>query len=74
MKLLFPKKKFFQVDFWFFVHRALMTCVPLLSIAAFLIILAFNDWKWVTSLRKKEYAHAIIGIITIALSVLQVDS
>lgn len=72
MKLLFPKRKFFQLEFWFVAHRILMVSVVLFSIAGLLLILAFKDWKWVSTITKKEFAHSITGIITIALSVLQV--
>ena len=61
-----------NVQFWFFIHRPLMICVPILSIIAFLIILSQLQWSWIVNTSQPNFAHSIIGIITISFSVLQV--
>ena len=61
-----------NVQFWFFIHRPLMISVPIVSIIAFLIILSQLRWGWVDSTEQPNFAHSIIGIITISFSVLQV--
>lgn len=57
---------------WFQVHRALMLSVPVISIVSFLVILADVQWKWISQTISLNFAHSIIGIITIGLSVIQV--
>ena len=61
-----------NVQFWFFIHKPLMISVPIVSIIAFIIILSQLKWTWVDSTDQLNFAHSIIGIITISFSVVQV--
>jgi len=62
-----------NIQFWFFIHRPLMICVPLLSISAFIVILYQLEWTWIdSSVNKLNFAHSITGIVTISFSVVQV--
>jgi len=49
-----------------------MISVPIVSIIAFIIILSQLKWTWVDSTQQLNFAHSIIGIITISFSVVQV--
>ena len=61
-----------NVQFWFFIHRPLMISVPIVSIIAFIVILSQLKWGWIDSTEQLNFAHSIIGIITISFSVVQV--
>jgi presenilin-like A22 family membrane protease len=61
-----------NVQFWFFIHRPLMISVPIISIASFIIILWGCNWSWIDNSEQLNFAHSIIGIITISFSVIQV--
>jgi len=52
-----------------------MFSVPVFSIVAFIVILADLKWKWVQLIdtQKVNFAHSIIGIIVIGLSLIQVN-
>ena len=67
-----PENKFFGGQLWFAIHRPLMFSVTLISVAAFLIILADLDWNWVELSDPLSFAHSITGIATIFLSIIQV--
>src|SRR5690606_2722794 len=71
-KFIFPNEKLFRLDLWFTVHRPLMMCVPMCSIAALILILADLEWQWVRTERPIQFAHSIFGIVAIALSIIQV--
>ena len=71
-KYIFPSVKLMNVQFWFFIHRPLMISVPIISIIAFLIILSQLQWSWIVNTSQPNFAHSIIGIITISFSVIQV--
>lgn len=58
--------------FWFQAHRAIMILSPIFSIAAFLVILADLEWKWIEKTNKVSFAHSIFGIVLIGLSLIQV--
>ena len=49
-----------------------MVCVPIISIAAFIIILWNLNWKWIEMEDKMMFAHSIFGIVAIGLSLIQV--
>ena len=51
-----------------------MFFVPVFSIVAFIVILADLKWKWVELIdtQKVNFAHSIIGIIVIGMSLIQV--
>ena len=71
-KFIFPTVKWFNLQFWFNIHRPVMIFVPILSIIAFIVILADLGWKWVDIESKVGFAHSIFGIVVIGLSVIQV--
>lgn len=50
-----------------------MIFVPICSVTAFIVILADLNWKWVSASSKVEFAHSIFGIVTIGLSIIQVE-
>jgi hypothetical protein len=57
---------------WLITHVSLNVFTVIVVIIAFLVILAEHDWKWLTANHGSvEYAHSIIGIITIIFLVLQ---
>lgn len=72
-KYLLPEKMICNVQFWFVMHRSLMSSVPLLSIIGLFLILYAKDWTWVSSSVKINFAHSLTGIITIGISVIQVS-
>ena len=72
-KFLLPDVKLCKVKFWFLLHRPLMVCVPLISIAAFIIILWGVGWAWVPLQDDTIiFSHSIFGIVTISFSIIQV--
>ena len=71
-KSLFPNFKTCDVQFWFFIHRPLMLSVPLISLAAFILILSQLNWSWVTISSSVGFTHSIFGIVVVALSLVQV--
>jgi hypothetical protein len=74
-KHLFVPRKFCDVQFWYAVHRPLMISVPIITIAAFIVILWQLEWKWLVNSKDLliAFIHSIVGIICIALSVIQVS-
>jgi hypothetical protein len=70
-KFIFPETKISGVAFWFFIHRFVMSLVPVLSIVAFVLIFAQLKWNWVRAGFKTDFMHSIAGAVTIGLSVLQ---
>jgi hypothetical protein len=71
-KFIFPDFNACNVQFWFFIHKPLMISVPIISITAFILALAAAGWAWVSSSSTLIFAHSIIGIIVIGLSIVQV--
>jgi presenilin-like A22 family membrane protease len=71
-KFLFPNFNWLDINFWFHLHRPIMIMVPLMSIAAFILILAYNNWNWTDNDIKVNFAHSIFGIVAISVSILQV--
>ena len=43
-KFMLPDVELCNVKFWFVIHRPLMMCVPIINIAAFIIILWGVGW------------------------------
>ncbi|CAF0731306.1 unnamed protein product [Brachionus calyciflorus] len=72
MRFLFPTKKLCGSSVWLAVHRTLMLLVPVLSIAAFIVILANLNWDWVKPSKTLHFIHSIFGIFAIFLSFFQV--
>ena len=72
-KYIFPEKMICNVQFWFVMHRSIMSSVPLLSIIGLLLVLYAKEWTWVSSSIKTNFAHSLTGIITISFSVIQVS-
>ncbi len=71
-KFMLPDVKLCKIKFWFLLHRPLMVCVTLISIASFIIILWGVEWKWVDPDESVIFAHSIFGIVTIGLAIIQV--
>lgn len=71
-KFLFPTKKICDLKIWFVVHRPLMILVAVISIVAFIVILAYKEWSWLDTEDAVAFTHSIFGIVTIGLAVLQV--
>ena len=57
---------------WFVIHRPLMIFVPILSVIAFIVILAAAGWAWIPVSNKAAFAHSIFGIFAIVFSLVQV--
>ena len=59
---------------WFIIHRPMMMSVPIISVAAFIVILWEANWQWISiSDSTTFFAHSIFGIVTIGLSIIQVS-
>ena len=71
-KFLLPNVRIFKLQIWFVIHRPLMMIVPVISIVAFILILADLNWKWIETDQKLSLAHSIIGMIAIGFSLIQV--
>jgi uncharacterized membrane protein len=63
--------KIINMPIWFNVHRTFMILVPVISIISFLVILSFEQWSWVDQSNQLNFAHSIIGMITIGFSIIQ---
>jgi hypothetical protein len=72
-KYIFPKVKIFDVQFWFVAHRSLMVSTLLVSLGSFVVILYHMGWTWITPAFTINFAHSIVGIITIGLTFFQVN-
>ena len=72
-KYIMPGKKILDLAVWFVLHRAIMIAIPLVSIGAFVIILADLGWSWVEMSEPLAFSHSIIGIVTVGLSIIQVS-
>lgn len=70
-KFIFPDFKPFKLPVWFVVHRTFMMLVPIVTITGFIVILADQDWTWLDQSIALNFAHSIIGIITLSFSVIQ---
>lgn len=67
----FPEKKLCGKAIWFSIHRAVMITVVVLTIIAFILILVYEKGKWVSQDNQREFAHSILGIITICFALIQ---
>ena len=63
----FNEKKICNKGIWFAIHRALMISVAILTIIAFILILAYNKGHWVPKNVQPDFAHSIIGIIILVI-------
>ncbi len=63
----------FGKDLWFIFHLPIMVLVALISIAAFLVILAEDGWSWAGLDDPVCFAHSIFGIVTIGIAHFQVN-
>jgi hypothetical protein len=64
--------EFFELKFWFVIHRPMMISVVVFSIVGFILILAQVGWKWIDPAEKLNFAHSITGIVTIFLANIQI--
>ena len=72
-KFIFPGIKTFGVQFWFNMHRLLMSSVTLFSLIGLVLILFYKKWTWTSSKLEIRFAHSIIGILAISFSFIQVS-
>ncbi|RNA13986.1 ferric-chelate reductase 1 [Brachionus plicatilis] len=70
-KPIFPNVKSCGVQFWFIIHRPFMISVCLLSLIGFGFIFSYKNWTWTSQSSVKNFAHSIVGLITILLSLIQ---
>ena len=82
-KNILSERTLLKKKIWFAVHIFLMSSTCLISIVAFLFVLAALNWKW-TELPQSEdstllkqfkavdFSHSIFGIVTIGLALIQV--
>ncbi|CAF0731318.1 unnamed protein product [Brachionus calyciflorus] len=68
---IFKNINWFKIKFSKMLHILLMIFVPILSIISFFVILSDNNWKWVERNAGLKFAHSIVGIIAVSLSVIQ---
>ncbi len=71
-KDLLPNMECFNIAFWFHIHRPFMILASVISIVAFIVILAYLDWSWTGLDDPVCFTHSIFGIVTIGFSVIQV--
>ena len=74
MRFIFPTRRICGSSIWLAVHRTLMLMVPILSITAFIVILANLNWNWVKPSQILKFIHSLFGIAAIALSLIQVTN
>lgn len=72
-KYLFPSFKILKVAFWLNVHRFLMIFTLMISITAFILVLADKGWKWIQADERVAFAHSIFGIVVIGILIFQVN-
>jgi hypothetical protein len=66
-----PDHKLCGKPIWFSIHRTLMITVVILTIIAFILILVYENGRWVSQTTQCEFAHSIIGIIIISFTIIQ---
>lgn len=72
MKFIFPNKRICGSSIWLAVHRTLMLMVPILSVTAFIVMLANLNWSWTKPSKILQFIHSLFGIAAIGLSIIQV--
>lgn len=70
-KPLLGEKKICGKPYWFTIHRTVMITVVLLTIIAFILILVYEDGKWISRDEQLQFAHSIIGILVICFAMIQ---
>ncbi|RNA37234.1 ferric-chelate reductase 1 isoform X1 [Brachionus plicatilis] len=71
---IFKRFEIFRANFSTNVHRSFMALVVVLSLAAFFVIFAELNGKWVSSTKGVNLAHSIVGIVAIVMSLFQAVS
>lgn len=66
-----PEQKVCGKAIWFAIHRPVMISVVVLTIIGFILILVYTKGTWVPKSLAREFAHSIIGIITIIFAISQ---
>jgi len=56
---------------WFAIHRTIMTCVAILTLISFILILVYKKGQWISEKTPREFAHSIIGILVISFALIQ---
>lgn len=70
-KQSWPSKRILGKPFWFATHSAIMMIATLATIAGFALILVYKKGTWISKFEEPEYAHSLIGIITVGFAVFQ---
>ncbi|CAF1387689.1 unnamed protein product [Rotaria magnacalcarata] len=70
-KQSWPKSKICGKAVWFGIHRTIMTCVAILTLVAFILILVYKKGQWISQKNQREFAHSIVGILVISFSIIQ---
>ncbi|CAF3874465.1 unnamed protein product [Rotaria sp. Silwood2] len=70
-KKTWPDRKVCGKPIWFAVHRALMTVSAVLTIIAFMLVVAYKKGKWIPQEEKLEFNHSVIGIIVVCFTLIQ---
>jgi hypothetical protein len=56
---------------WFAIHRTIMTCVAILTLISFILILVYKRGQWISAKNQREFAHSITGILVICFALIQ---
>lgn len=72
-KYLLPNFKLFGVEFWFLLHTPIMIFAIVCTIIAFCVALAALEGMWPKAADEVKFAHSIFGILTIIISLIQVN-
>ena len=70
-KKSWPETKICGKAVWFAAHRVIMSTAAVLTIVGFILILVYENGRWVEQDLKREFAHSIVGIIVVCFAVIQ---
>ena len=70
-KKSWPERTICGKAVWFAAHRVVMSTAALLTIVGFILILVYENGRWVEQDLKREFAHSIVGIIVICFAIIQ---
>ncbi len=64
-------RKICRKAIWFALHRTIMTCVAILTLISFVLIIVYKKGQWIPQTDQREFVHSIIGIIVISFAIIQ---
>lgn len=73
-KYFLPTIEVQGASFWFILHVPLMVFVPIFCVIALVLILVDLNGQWIYPQNKIAFIHSIFGIITIIMSIIQVNA